>query len=263
MKPLCALLLCAAAAYATDLKIVTRETSSTSWDHPRTQTIYIRGARQRVEYHFDRFNVVTIYQCDQRRIIMLDEKNKIYHVMDLDEHGLPKMPARLDARPVSRFAPSGNKVTVLDDVVDTGERKDFSGLEAKHFVKTTRMAPQQTSCSQYGDAQRVDGWYIDSPGFQCRSAGRGEFVLTAFTTGNCIDQLQFKHSGPRITGIPVQVTTTSGTGDREFTTYVEPVEISQQSLDPKLFEVPPDYSEWSIAHYYWERLKEAWARLWR
>ncbi len=259
----CALLVCASAAYAADLKITTRHTASSSYVPASTQTIYVQGTRQRVEYHFDRFTTVTIYQCDLHRIVTLDEKNKTYHVTELDEQGRPKLSWALDARFALRMTRSGNKVPVIEDVLDTGERKDFFGVSARHLVKTMRMEPQQTLCSQYKDTQQTDGWYIDAPAaLRCAPQARGSFAVLTASGRNCVDELQFKHSGPKVTGIAVQETITSGTGNGESITHIEPVEISQQPLDPTLFEIPSDYSEWSVARYYWLRLKEAVARRW-
>jgi len=118
-------LLGAASAALCDTKIVAKYIS----DGQTTETkVFAKGDRLRYEYNE---GLTLVRQCDQKRVIQIDDKGKTY---------------------VSLPTPQPDATKPQVKVTDTGEKKDMFGYKARH-LKIVEAAD--------GSKTETDGWYID------------------------------------------------------------------------------------------------------
>ena len=137
-----------------DLKVTTKNTAG---GHTTGSTIYIKGSRQRTEGA----GVVSIYQCDLKRIIQLNDRTRKYLVMRLDGDAGGDTgaggPRTGPAQPQRR----GRVVTTTVTVTDTGERRQMFGRTARHIKTLTVTDAPPGSCDPGHTEMETDGWYID------------------------------------------------------------------------------------------------------
>jgi hypothetical protein len=118
------------------------------------------------------------------------------------------------------------------------------GFTARHLKRTTMMESGPGACNQNKMKIENDGWYINLEyGLACESASRAPQVGP--TSQGCRDRYQYHRTGPATLGFPLAETTTmyGEDGSATFTMMKEVVEISRQSLDAALFEIPAGYSQ--------------------
>lgn len=135
--------------------------------------------------------------------------------------------------------------------VDTGERKNFFGHEARHVIKTEKTIPLAGSHSEPQEWVR-DGWYIDldtsiSCGVRWPSRNlspRHEYYAAGGERYEIIDD------GVRVTGFAIEWRHTSRTttvlpnGDKREIVYITEQKITEfyeGPLDSALFEVPGEF----------------------
>jgi hypothetical protein len=260
-----------------DLRITTRS----SWDgkHASRNTTYLSGERQRSEVHSEdpsmvRPETALVYQCDQKRVLELNQQFRTYSYSPLDENGRPVA--------TSRWVPAentgkGGDVTVTIDSVDTGEHKLVGSYTARHVKSTIQVEAGSGACAQ-NSLTKIEGWYVELPyQFACRKqAQRTGFVFS--NLGNCHDKLTIKRLGEAESGYPLDVTTTRTEAGRATVTRIELLDFSEVPLDKALFELPTDYRPamhtstgydftrpdtfgTRVGHY-WAQLKSAVAHLW-
>jgi hypothetical protein len=117
----------------------------------RTTTIatYFSGTRQRREAMTRGASLdadirwVTITQCDERRTLILNPESRLYAYMPHEAPAFRRLIQPVIAVP--RPNPSGRKVIIAIDAVDTGERRQVGSYVARH-VKTTTT--QSGGCSE-------------------------------------------------------------------------------------------------------------------
>lgn len=230
-----------------DFKITIKQTMA---GQATQSTAMIKGLRERDETNMSmggmNISQVSITQCDLRRTIQINDSARKYMVspMDSDESS--------DSAPPSGGNPStgepsrrGGLVTLTINTVDTGERKQMFGFTARYLKRTMMSQTSPDACSQQAFKMEVDGWYINLEyGLSCQSqrppqAGRGAVA------GGCRDRYQYKRTGPTNLGYPLIETTTmfGADGSATFTMTKEVIELSRQSLDAALFDVPAGYTE--------------------
>lgn len=212
-------------------------------------TTMIKGNRQREETTMSMAGTnqtqVNITQCDLKRTIQINESTRKYLItpMDTDEGDTSGAGAG-HATGTSDTAQRGGVVTWTVNTVDTGERKEMFGFTARHLKRTTMMEPGPGACSQQKTKIENDGWYINLEyGLACqtsRPAQRG-----AMSAQGCRDRYQYRHTGPTNLGFPLLETTTmyGDDGRANFTLMREVLELSRQSLDAALFEIPAGYTQ--------------------
>ena len=201
-------------------------------------TLYLKGARQRMEYVSDNPNShsVIITQCDQSLRINLNDDSKLYA-----ELPIRKMPA------LSKATPNPVPTTVFDvnitiDSKDTGERRQIGIYEARH-VKTTITVDAPIGANMKSSVEEQDGWYVDIPGLYCRQQqGRIGYVFPTFRTQEHEDRIHFHRTGSASTGYPIEETIHRTLGEHTSVTKTELLEVSQDFLSPSLFERPKNYS---------------------
>ncbi len=248
-----------AASAMADLKITTRHTFG---GHSREMTQYIKGDHKRLEYrsgsaHAEKSggpvtwvygpHIASIQQCDTGKgfELNLDAHEYTWHLLPKwptaeERKALAAKHAQLEERPKAT-------VTIEITTIDTGERKQIFGRTARHVITTIKHIPHEGAVSEPSE-QVNDGWYIDlDVRTSCEPQSSGA-VVGVLVPGSRLgsgkqDTYEFKQIGPRETGYPVQLAVKSPDGAEGFTSgnESEVIELSDQALDPALFEVPSDF----------------------
>jgi hypothetical protein len=233
---------------AADVKLKTRMTMGGGMK--QESTVYIKGTRQRTEFApmMPGMAVTTILQCDLKRNVQLNAPKKLYLVTPLDVEQGAGAAATSKGGPVAadKSTPKkGGVITLVQNLQDTGERKQMFGYQARHIKATTKMQASPDACAQ-GDMQiEADGWYADiSPGLSCESLRPPRMPMGRAETAQCQDSFRVQRTGNGKLGYPLQMTITyKGKGGNDFTTSTETLELSPATLDPQLFEIPQGYTE--------------------
>lgn len=207
----------------------------------------VRGARQRSEMNLGSgMDMVNITQCDLKRTLQISDKTRKYVVTPMDVTGSSAV-GGADVKTTSTPVTRGGVITYVVSSIDTGERKDMFGFQARHVKTTTTMQSSPDACSPVNQRIETDGWYIDfSAALNC-DFGRAQMMRNPPSTGGCRDQVRFRQEGTGKTGFPLMVTTTmyGPDGRAMFTSTQEVVELSREPLDAALFDVPAGYVETS------------------
>src|SRR5882672_1812379 len=225
---------------ANDLKITYRTSSS---GQSMETTTMLKGARERSEMKlgYGR-DIINITQCDLRRTLQISDSARKYVVTPMETATSTSDAGMADTSESSR---RGGVVTYTTTAVDTGERKDMFGFQARHVKTTMAIESSPDACNPIRQRMETDGWYIDfSFGLNCELGGRPP-IMSSPATGGCRDRVRFNRQGAARTGYPLQETTTSygPDGSVAFTSTKEVVELSREPLDAALFDVPAGYVE--------------------
>jgi hypothetical protein len=119
------------------------------------------------------------------------------------------------------------------------------GFTARHLKRTMMSESSPDACQNQQMKMETDGWYINLEyGLSCGSARPPQMGGRPAPQG-CRDRYQFKRTGPVNLGYPLMETTTmyGPDGSVQFTMSKEVTELSRQTLDAALFDVPAGYSE--------------------
>lgn len=234
------IVLIAAASHSVfaDVKVKSKQTmSGQSYEN----TTYIKGKRQRAETMSGL--MVNITQCDLRRAIQMNPSTKTFVINEFGEietTGANPVNAKTNA-PVTK----GGRVVTTINIKDTGERKQMFGFTARHLIISMDTQSSPESCSKTKSKMETDGWYIDfEPGFDC-DHGYNPKTYAPKNSGGCQDKYEMKTIGTAKRGYPLyeKMTFFDESGKETMSMVNEVVELSKASLDPALFEVPPDYRE--------------------
>lgn len=277
------------AAFATDLKIVTSNKAAAGLPASVT-TRYYTQSRSRTEFQSLSVHQTSaggkqmsgprqaiIQQCDARRSYMLDLDAHEYTVTELNDHGhwKPGQPSQASA------SQEGGSLEIYLDTEDTGERKEIFGHTARHLITRERRIVTPENCGQ-NTSTETDGWYIDLelPQGCDRLPDKkhsGIAILTAGPAG-CLKNLQVHRTGVTDVGFAVDLKQTTrsfvplpdGTKKQVTSTSQSMVtELSEATVDPKLFEVPADFKQVSklntqasvptmvAIQMWWERFKRS------
>lgn len=226
----------------TDLKITYR---TTTMGQSMENTTMLKGARERSEMKlgYGR-DIINITQCDLKRTIQISDSARKYVITPMDT---------VDAAPVSapagggRNEPSrrGGVVTYNSTAVDTGERKEMFGFQARHVKTTLSIESSPDACNPIRQRIETDGWYIDFAfGLNCE-VNHASPMGGPPARGGCRDSVRFNRQGAARTGYALQETTTSygPDGSVQFSSTKEVVDLSREPLDAALFDVPAGYTE--------------------
>ncbi len=219
---------------AADTKIKTR---NSAMGHSTESTVYIKGARERTEAASMGMapGLVTLTQCDQKRIITFNPQANTCMVMPLGDESGAGAAAPAAAAGSSR---KGGTITFNVNTVDTGERQKMLGLTARHIKSTMNAESSADACSKTSLHSDSDGWYADiAPAFHC-SMGMTPPPSGAGGRSACQDTVRFKRTGAAYPGYPLKQTTTMQAEGHSFTTVSEVVELTNAPLDASLFEMP-------------------------
>src|SRR5687768_5571952 len=111
--------------------------------------IYQKGARQRIEVNLPMgMSMITLYQCDQKRLIQMNSQCKAYMTTALDE----------DSAAQTGRSGKGGVVTITSNSTDTGERQQMFGHTARHIKSTLAFEPGPGACDSNRMSMEMDGW---------------------------------------------------------------------------------------------------------
>ena len=205
----------------------------------------LKGARERSEMKlgYGR-DIINITQCDLKRTVQISDSARKYVVTPMDS-GDSASDSGTAASAVSEPATRGGVVTYTSNAVDTGERKEMFGFQARHVKTSMVVESSPDACSPLKQRMEIDGWYIDfSFGLNCERAGGPQWAGPV-ARGGCRDRIRFNRQGAARTGYALLETTTSYGPDGRvaFTSTREVIELSREPLDAALFDVPAGYVE--------------------
>jgi hypothetical protein len=224
-----------------DLKITYRTTTS---GQSMENTTMLKGARERSEMKLGGgMDIINVTQCDLKRTIQISDNTKKYVITPMETieaTGNTAAPANNVAEPLRR----GGVVTYTTTSVDTGERKEMFGFQARHIKKTLVIESSPDACNPIKMRMETDGWYIDfSYGLHCDVGNQG--MGGPMPRGGCRDRVRMNQQGSGKTGYALLETTTSygPDGRVQFTSTREVIDLSREPLDAALFDVPAGYAE--------------------
>lgn len=195
-----------------------------------------------------------IWRCDLKTTFFLNLDDREYQ-------SAPMRPARggLQAGPPPTAPPELPKPTFVIETttVDTGERKDFFGFDARHVIVTRSESPLEGGTRPPSETV-TDGWYIDLPVTISCLPDWGRSFPHAYGVGRVIPAGQphdarwvvsefptFKDVGPLETGYPIEMRMEShSTFQGQVRTHVTEYRVtalSRDPLDPNLFEIPAGF----------------------
>jgi hypothetical protein len=225
----------------TDLKITYRTTTS---GQAMEATTMLKGARERSEMKlgYGR-DIINVTQCDLKRTIQISDSARKYVITPMETVEATPRPATTGG--TSEPSRRGGVVTYTTTAVDTGERKEMFGFQARHVKTTLLIESSPDACSPMKQRMETDGWYIDfSFGLNCDVGGRASMGMPS-APGGCRDTVRFNRQGAARTGYALQETTTSYGPDGRvaYSSTKEVVELSREPLDAALFDIPAGYVE--------------------
>ena len=233
-----------------DFKITIRQ-SMGGQGQEMTSTTMIKGLRERSEMTMPGMpagmgGMTTITECDLRRTIRINDRARKYLIEPMDSGDTDTPVAPSGPRPGAGPSRRGGVVTSTINTVDTGERKDMFGFTARHLRQTMMMESSPDACNPNNMKIERDGWYINLEyGLNCASE-RPPQAPSQMPTGGCRDTYRSKHTGLTNLGYPLIETTKMYGPDGQTVTFTmskEVIELSRQSLDAALFDVPAGYTQ--------------------
>jgi hypothetical protein len=249
MRVLLTFLLCGFRAFAhADTTVKTRTVNTDSAppanvrNHDEHLDVrYRKGRMRRKDILSDRAAIVfsNIANCDARTGFLVDPTVHEYRIYKVVRFPAPSQLDEYRKKHPEHF------VEIQSATVETGERKTFFGHQARHFISTTRRAPDKANP---GGEETVDGWYIEheTPDSNCAPDYVHTEPLYVIGTGLVLPWriAHFNHTGPIPTGLAVQVIFThrepakEGAAERVFRTEQTVEELSDAPLSPSLFDLP-------------------------
>ena len=228
-----------------DFKITIKTTMA---GMPTQSTTMIKGLRERSETNMSmggmNMSQVSITQCDLRRTIQINDRARKYVISPMDSDEANGASTSAAAGPATGdTSRRGGLVTMTVNTIDTGERKQMFGFTARHLKRTTMSQSSPDACGQQQMKIETDGWYINLEyGLSCPTQRPPQRPGMAAT--GCRDRYQYKHNGPSNLGYPLTETTTmyGADGSATFTMTKEVIELSRQTLDAALFDLPAGYA---------------------
>jgi hypothetical protein len=226
----------------TDLTIKKRHVLSAASSSGTTELLYLKGARERREFTFERpsgnarAGSATISQCDQRRNVQLNLEAKLYTVSILEDSSEWLMRRR--ALPEGH----GADVTTTVDAVDTGERRQVGRYVARR-VRTTITVEPSPGANTPASTRGTDGWYIDLPGLGCSKATTTTYLALGEVVrpGGLPDRHHYVTKRAARRGYAIEETTRSTQPGLTTVDRFELIELSEHLVDASLFEIPRDY----------------------
>jgi hypothetical protein len=200
----------------------------------------IKGARERSVSQSPAGTTITLRQCDLRRTVTINEQAQTYYVASdpQDEAALKAVALATGGA----MATSSAYITETSTITDTGERKTMYGLPVRHLKGTVAVQSSEKACSQVNQKYDLDGWYADLSKEQ--STACQQALVPVRQSEGCNDSVIRRRSGSAKPGYPLVETMRLHNADGTTTEItVQASEVSRQTLDRDLFEIPPGYRE--------------------
>jgi hypothetical protein len=225
-----------------DLKLRTQMKMEGGMSFETTQ--YIKGARQRTESN-NGMPFITLLQCDLNRYVQLNPQAKTY-MINLFGSGGQSTTGAVSAPSTKSDTEEkrGGNVIYRTRYTDTGERQQMFGFTARHIKSSMSKEASPDACDQSKMRMEQDGWYIDfNYGIDCQTAS-AQMSPNVYGGRTCRDNVRHINEGVARLGYPVKLTmTTYDQNDKPTVMIQEVLELSRETLDPALFEIPADYTE--------------------
>ncbi len=151
----------------------------------------LKGQRERSEMKLGHgMDIINITQCDLKRTVQISDSTRKYVVTPMETtDATPSSGA--GASRVSEPSRRGGLVTYTTTAVDTGERKEMFGFQARHVKTSMVIESSPDACNPIKQRMETDGWYIDfSFGLNCER-GAGAMMSGAPAHGGCRDRVKF------------------------------------------------------------------------
>lgn len=261
------LLMCAATASAADMRIKIVSTSKFE-GQPRapelsehTSVTYVHGPDKRIET--DAFGphhepTALIQRCNAHVSYFLHLDTHEYMESPIHSQAEWRKKAEEAAKAKAAETPEPPNLIFETTTVDTGETKRAFGHTAHHYVTTQKQTPSP-ELQQEPSETVTDAWYLDIPDpSYCeqpsRWGGRGVIHLSLSGDASASKKIrpEFRHNGPTPEGMVLAETVTQtsthvlATGEKQqikSTFSREVVEMSDEPIDPALFEVPAGFTK--------------------
>jgi hypothetical protein len=201
----------------------------------KTESVtFMKGERERFEFA----DMVLIKQRDQKRTLQISRAANTYLVVP---DGAPAVAVPNVPAPDNAPAKAAGVVMVTTTVMDTGERKQAFGREARHVKTTMDKQPMVGACDQTKQHMETDGWYIDVPVSQTSS---GSQAVTPPVLGGCNDEIKATQTGdPKALGFPINYTmTVNGDDGKPNIVSMDITELETTTLDVALFDIPAGFT---------------------
>jgi len=200
----------------------------------------IKGPRERTVSQSPTGTTITLRQCDLKRTITINDQAQTYFVAnDPQDEAAIKAAAMISGAPV---ADSAAYITETTTVTDTGERKTMYGYPARHLKAKVTVQSSQNACSQANQSYELDGWYTDISKEQTSICG--QFLPPIRQSEGCNDPVIRHRSGSGKPGYPLTESLTLHNADGTTTQIgVLISDLSKQTLDKELFDIPAGYRE--------------------
>lgn len=220
-------------------------------------TRQIKGPRERTEQRMEMADpamaaympqVATITQCDLKRRIQINDRKQLYMIDPFDAPEPPVQPVRPSQPAAKRPAKKGGTVTMAFSVRDTGERKTMFGLQARHLIVVQEMETSPDSCNGPSKMKtEFDGWYVDfAADFSCPTSTPTQMPGKT-PKPDCIDRMVLKAAGTAPKGLMLEGTMKiyGSDGSVQMSQTTETLELSRNTLDAALFDIPQGYKQTS------------------
>lgn len=228
-------------------------------DSEQTSTAYVLGSNSRVEMPNTPFGT----EPSEEMAVIQRCADHVMYRLDLKSHEYTEYPLAQDPnekKDVPNRAEGAPNLIIEITVRDTGETKAAFGHTARHYVITTKQTPSPELGMEPGETVE-DTWYLDVPDPRTctpRPHRGGGFVGGAVGIGRGgpaeFEKIrpEFKYSGPDPQGLMIsskksnKAIEISRSGERRETQYIlsnEIVEMSEEPVDPSLFEIPSGFKK--------------------
>lgn len=227
-----------------DVKI--RQRISTGNNPGSEMLLYIKGPRMRNEMGGN-VGFTTILQCDLKRSLTINDKNKTYLISSTDSMnnaGVAGDGGPAPTAPAAQNVPArGGVVNIVNTITDTGERKEMFGFTARR-IKTSMVKTASADACDKDAKVETDGWYIDFQyAFECPGQTPKHSAPTYRPQPGCKDDVRAKTIGTAKLGFPLLVTTTIYQPDGRTSSMTQEVlELSREPLSASLFDIPEGYT---------------------
>ncbi len=224
------------------------------------ETTYFRPNARRMEFRnltASKYgpHLAFIERCDLGEVLDLNLDLQQYDSRPFPPKPFTKEQLARMGQPPQPVTPGPPTSRIEETTVDTGERKDFFGHQARYVVIARKETPLAGS-HRYAQETVTRGWYIDldmetscEPWWRLRNSQKGFGYLTA---GNAPERVEFVQKGKAETGFAVEAKTVEKSsfilrdGSTRVTTSksrTEVVDFMEGPLGANVFEVPPGFKK--------------------
>jgi hypothetical protein len=215
-----------------------KKTVSVGGSSVSNSEIWLKGARERTVSSTPGGNVITLRQCDLKRTLTINDQSQSYMTAtDPQDEAALKAAALMGG---TQAPATGGTVTQTITVTDTGERKPIHGYTARHLKTSVLVESSANACSPTNQKYEIDGWYAD---FAKEQASCAQSLPPIRQAENCSDQVIVRRKGAGKPGSALAESITLHNGEDVTKIDVTVSDISKQTLDAGLFDVPAGYRE--------------------